>query len=416
MRPHILWSAIEAGGSALFSVLGSFVIAHLIGPAELGIGAAAAAVHVLLWVGVNALFADALVQRADVDEAIASSAFWASGAVGLLAVPIQIGSGFLLATALDEPRLIPIGLILALPLPLVGAGGALQGMATRGRRYGLLAARTLFGQGSGAALGIAVALNGGGCWALAAQLATASFIGALTLVLAGGWRPRMVWSWPVIRALLAVGLPLTGATIIQIGRYRLFAILIGGTAGPAALGQVHMAFRLVDTVRDLSFTALWRLMLPIMAEAQQDRPRLIAAVDRLLARSAAVMLPLCAVMAIGLVPIVSLLLGPRWMEAGHAARPLVGLMVLSVAMFPSGVALVAAGHARQALFANIAGMAATVALVLAIRPTSPNEAVWVWCAGQAAVSPYILWASARALGVGLLRPMAGIGGAFQRGL
>ena len=35
MRPHILWSAIEAGGSALFSVLGSFVIAHLIGPAEL---------------------------------------------------------------------------------------------------------------------------------------------------------------------------------------------------------------------------------------------------------------------------------------------------------------------------------------------------------------------------------------------
>ena len=77
--------------------------------------------------------------------------------------------------------------------------------------------------------------------------------------------------------MLRIGLPLTASTLVQHGRYRLFALLIGGTAGAAALGQVHMAFRLVDAVRDLAFTAQWRLMLPLLSERQDDLPALRAA-------------------------------------------------------------------------------------------------------------------------------------------
>ena len=71
------------------------------------------------------------------------------------------------------------------------------------------------------------------------------------------------------------------------GRYRLFALLIGGTAGAASLGQVHMAFRLVDAVRYLAFTAQWRLMLPLLSERQDDLPALQADMEqrsRLMAR------------------------------------------------------------------------------------------------------------------------------------
>jgi O-antigen/teichoic acid export membrane protein len=71
-----------------------------------------------------------------------------------------------------------------------------------------------------------------------------------------------------LRELLWIGLPLTVSTLLQHGRYRVFALLIGGTAGAASLGQVHMAFRLVDAVRELAFTAQWRLMLPILSERQ----------------------------------------------------------------------------------------------------------------------------------------------------
>ena len=405
MKRHIFWSGLEAASGALLSVISAFAIARLIGPAELGVGAAAAAVHVLLWVAVNALFADALVQRAAVDDAVASSAFWASVAAGTLAVPVQIGSGWVLAGLLHDPRLVPMALLLALPLPLIGAGGAMQGVLTRGRGYRALAARTIVGQGAGAAVGIVLALRGAGAWAPVVQLTISSAAGAATLVATAGWRPHLVCSAAAVRSLLTVGLPLTASTLVQLGRYRLFAILIGGTAGAAALGEVHVAFRLVDTVRELAFTALWRLMLPILSEQQHDRAALLATVDRLLRLSSRLLLPLCAVLAVSLVPVVSVVLGPSWATVGHAALPLVGLMALLGLMFPSGVALVAAGGARQALYANLAGLISTSALVLIVRPADPWHAVLVWCGGQLFVSPYALWMNGRVLGVGPLRPL-----------
>lgn len=404
-RGNVLWSAIEAVSSALLSFLSSFLVARLIGPAELGVGAAVVSVHVLLWVGVNALFADALVQHDSVDRIALASAFWSSVAVGAAAMLVQASSGWGLQWLLRDDRLVPMALLLALPLPLVGAGGVMQGMLTRQRAYRRLALRTLCGQSAGTLVGVCLALRGAGGWALVGQQAVISSVGALSL-LAGtrlpGWH---AWRWCAVRALLAVGLPLTASTLILIGRYRLFAVLIGGIAGSAALGQVHVAFRLVDTVRELVFTALWRLMLPVLSERKHDLPALRVEVDRLLAWSSVVTLPLCAAMAALLPQLVALLLGPAWSEASWAAEPLLGLMAVLALMFPSGVALVAVGRAHQALYANLAGLLTSAMGVLVLRPADPWQAVLVWCGSQLFVSPYAMWVNSRGLEVGLWRPL-----------
>jgi PST family polysaccharide transporter len=405
MSRDVFWSALEAVGSAIFSVAAAFIIARLIGPRELGVGAAAVAVHVLLWVAVNALFADAIVQRDDIDETMLSSAYWASTAVGCGAAVAQAASGWLLAAMLNEPRLVPMSCVLALPLPFVGTGGALQGLLTRQRRYRALAARTVFGQGIGMALGVALAQLRAGAWAVVAQQATGSLLSAIVLIVLVNPRPRFVCRWHAVRALLRVGLPLTGSTLLQIGRYRVFAILIGGTAGATALGQIHVAFRLVDTVREITFTALWRLLLPILAEHQHDPRALLREVDRLLRLSGAVVLPLCGGLAVTLAPISTLILGPAWRDAGQAGEPLVALMALLALMFPSGAALVAAGFARYTLYANVAGLIAILCFVPLVRPETPWTAVLVWCGAQIFVSPYSLWVNGRALGSGPLRPL-----------
>ena len=405
MRRNAFWSGLEAGVSATLSLLASFGIARLIGPAELGIGAAVVAVHVVLWVVVNALFADALVQRAEVNDRMLSSAFWASTAVGCAAMILQSGSGWGLAWMLDDRRLVPMALVLAAPLPLVGSAGVIQGLLTRERAYRSLALRTLIGQGFGTAVGLAAALHGAGGWALVCQQGVTSTFGALALVLGRGWRPSLCLNWRAVRSLLALGLPLTGSTLVMIARYRLFAVMIGGTAGATVLGQVHIAFRLVDTVRELMFTALWRLMLPLFSERQHDRAAMLVQVDRWLGWLVCAILPLCGVMALLLTQVVATVMGPNWAAAGSAAVPLVGLMALSTLMFPSGVALIAAGQARFALYGNIAALVLSCLGVMAIRPTDPWHAVMVWTLSQVLVAPYGMWVNARALGVGMMRPL-----------
>ncbi len=405
MKRDVMWSALEASGAAIFAIASAFLVARLIGPWELGIGASAVAVHVLLWVAVNSLFADAIVQRADCDDIVLSSAVWASTAMGTAAAVVQAGSGWLLAWILDDARLVTMAMLLAMPLPLVGLAGALQGKLTRERRYRALAARTLIGQGLGMATGLALAFHHAGAWAPAGQQAAVSLVSALVLIALSGWRPRAVYRGGAVRALLRIGLPLTASTLVQIGRYRIFALLIGGTAGPAALGQIHVAFRLADTVREITFTALWRLLLPILSEHQHDRSSLLAQVDRLLRMSSCVTMPVCGGLLVTLVPVTTLLLGPAWREAGEAALPLATLMALLALMFPSGVSLIAAGQSRLTLYANLAGLAATIVLVVALRPESPWAAVLVWCGAQMFISPYSLWVNGRALGVGPFRPL-----------
>jgi PST family polysaccharide transporter len=402
-----VWPGLEAMAAAVLSIVSSFVVARIIGPSELGVGAAVTAVHIVLWVAVNGLFADALVQRAVVSDRVVSSAFWASVAVGVLAMLVQAGSGWGLARALHDPRLIPMALVLAAPLPIVGAGGVIQGLLTRERAYRRIALRTVLGQGLGTVAGVVAACAGLGAWALVLQQAVTSVCGALTLLLARGWRPARCLDLAAVRSLLVVGLPLTASTLVLIARYRVFAVLIGGCAGAAVLGQVHLAFRLVDTVRELTFTAFWRLMLPALSEHQNHGRPMLAQVDRWLRFAAIAMLPLCVALALFLNYGVGVLMGPAWSAAAQAAMPLVGLMAFSTLMFPGGVALIAAGQVRFALYTNIAAMVVGSLGVLILRPADPWQAVMVWTVSQMLVSPYGLWVNARALGVGMLRPLTG---------
>jgi PST family polysaccharide transporter len=407
LKRDAFWSGLEAGVSAVLSVVSSFLVARIVGPNEFGIGAAAVAVNVLLWVMVNALFADALVQREAVNDRMLSSAFWASCGFGCIAMLLQVASGWGLAATLGDVRLIPMAFVLAVPLPLVGAAGVIQGLLTRQRAYRSLALRTLIGQGLGTVVGTCGAFAGAGGWSVVLQQAVTTGCGALVLVVRREWTPSFCLEWHLVRSLLRVGLPLTASTLVLIGRYRLFAVLIGSTAGAAVLGQVHVAFRLVDTVRELTFTALWRLMLPALSEHQRDRPAMLAQVDRWFRRCAALAFPLCLLMGIGLTQVVALLMGPGWAATGQAAEPLVGLMMWSMLTFPGGVALIAAGQARFTLYGNLAGLIVSAGAALLLRPADPWHAVMIWTLGQMAIGPYILWVNARALGVGLLRPLTG---------
>jgi PST family polysaccharide transporter len=397
---HVFWSGLEAVAAACLAFASAFIVARLIGPAEVGIAAAAVSVHVLLWVTVNALFADAIVQRATLDDATMASAFWASTAVGIAASVIQLAAGPLLGLLLADHRLSAMSALLALPLPLVGAGGAMQGRLTRDRDYRALAGRTLIGQGLGTLTGIAAALAGAGAWALVLQQTVSATTGALALLLRARWKPLARPHLRAVRELLALGLPLTAGTLVQLGRYRLFALLIGATAGAAPLGEVHMAFRLVDTVRELTFTALWRLMLPAMSTRQRDLPALCAAMDRCLGLAALVVLPLLGAMAVVVVPLIALLLGPAWAEAGPATLPLIALTAWLFLWFPAGAAMIARGVPGPALIANVAAVIAMLVGVAVVRPATPIQAMAIWLIAQLVTSPYTVAMTARVLRTG----------------
>ena len=204
--------------------------------------------------------------------------------------------------------------------------------------------------------------------------------------------------------MLRIGLPLTTSTLVQHGRYRLFALLIGGTAGAAALGQVHMAFRLVDTVRELALHCAVAADAAAAVGATGRSARVARGVDRCLAWSGLVAFPLCSIMACSVQPLVQIVLGPVWQPAGGAALPLIALTVWLFLAFPAGVAVIARGVPHCALIANVAGMVTMMLGVLLPSglPTTSGRGV-ARCAGF--IAPYVLLANARVLRTDPFRPL-----------
>jgi O-antigen/teichoic acid export membrane protein len=144
-----------------------------------------------------------------------------------------------------------------------------------------------------------------------------------------------------------------------------------------------------------------------MAEHQHDPAGLLVQVDRWLRWTVCAVFPLCVLLTLLLTQVVAVAMGPHWAAAGQAALPLVGLMVLSTLMFPSGVALIAVGGARFALYGHVASLLTGCAGAVLLRPADPWQAVMLWTVCQLVVCPYAMAVNARALGVGMLRPLGG---------
>jgi O-antigen/teichoic acid export membrane protein len=83
------------------------------------------------------------------------------------------------------------------------------------------------------------------------------------------------------------------------------------------------------------FTALSRLMLPAMSARQQELAALRRVMDRCLGLAALVVLPLLGMIAVMIVPLTRLLLGPAWVEVGPAALPLIALTAWLFLRFPA---------------------------------------------------------------------------------
>lgn len=385
-----VWPVVEAAVGAGLSLASALLVARMVGPAEVGIGAAAVAVQVLLAVAVTALFADPLAQSDSTDARDLAGAVWAAAAAGGLAALAMAASGPALALALEDARLGPMCVALALPLPLVGAAGAVQGLATRARDYRLIAARAALGQGVGTLVGVAAAGGGLGAWALVAQQGVGSAVGAAVLLLAGGWRPAGPGRWRGVAGLLRLGVPMAGSVLVQHAKYRLFALLVGGMLGPAALGQLHLAFRLVETGRDVASTALWRLLHPAFAECGADAGALRARLEAALAGYAPVLLAACAAAMLAGGPGIRWLLGPGWEAAASAVPPLVLLAGWTFLTFAAGTAAIARGGAGLFLAVNLAGLGLTLAAAALWQPASPAAAAWLWTGVQAALSPWLV--------------------------
>ncbi|ACI99633.1 lipopolysaccharide biosynthesis protein [Rhodospirillum centenum] len=387
----VVWVVLESGGVSLLSLATLLVLARLIGPAEFGLAGLALSIVQVLYLVAEMLFHDALVQRRDLDDRHADSALWASL---LLGAGMAAGCWFLAPAAerlFEAPGLAPVLAWMGLSLVFGGANGVMTALLRRDLRFKRVAARSLFGRLAGAAAGLALALWGFGVWALVAQQIAMAAAATLALWIDPPRRPRLVLSLRHLRELLGFALPAFVASFLWQANLRLFVLIVGYLLGPAAVGYLTVAMRLVDTARMILGSALHQLALPLFSRRQDDREALSRGFRQATELTALVTQPLFAGLFALAPEVVALVLGPGWDPAVPLVRILCIVAMAQLVRQFGNAALTAVGRPRWLAVQNAIGLAVSVALLVAFGEAGVVVAAAVWAARFVAVLPLNAW-------------------------
>jgi len=222
---------------------------------------------------------------------------------------------------------------------------------------------------NGVAAGLVAA--GAGVGGVAVAFVVRAIVGVALALHAEPW--RVGWRLDVARArpLLRFGVPLQAGALMSLAKDGLSPILVGATAGAAAVGLIEWAQALA-TYATVALMILPRVYVPAFARVQHEPAALARLVGHAVLAANAVVAPLAVVTLVLFAPIVDLVFGARW----HAARELFYWLWCANLVVPTVTPLVglltAVGRSRAVLALSATWTLGTwlagAPLVLALGP------------------------------------------------
>jgi PST family polysaccharide transporter len=356
------------GGQVLivraFSLISFVVLARLLEVADFGVASLGVVFVSFLQMLAAGGFAQALVQRIDVERDELDSVFWFSVSVGVL-LSIALGlAAWPLAHALDEPQLRPVLQVLAVNLIAVGATAVPQATLLRRLAFRQIAIGTVAANFIATALGISFAFAGLGVWALVVQTVASITLLAVFMFVASGYRPSLSLQLARVRGVATDSKHYLGIAMATFINARTDSLLIGSVLGAHSLGIYSVAFQVVYILVEVLTFSTRQVVFPLFSRVQHDKRRLLRAYTTATRLSALVAVPIFAFGMAAAEELVEGVFGRQWHSAVHIlqilclAGPLQCIQVFNFTLLNSR------GRSRTVFWFSVASCALQVAAFL----------------------------------------------------
>ena len=205
---------------------------------------------------------------------------------------------------------------------------------------------------------VGCAWAGLGARTFAYAIVARALTGALVIQVVSPWRFGIHWDWQLLKRHLAFGLPYQGIGAVSLIKDSISPLLLGLTAGTAAVGHVAWA-GMVAAYPVMIMMILQRLYLPTFARFQHDRAMLGAVVERVIWATNATAAPLAVLTLVLFKPLTVLLFGEQWLAAHKLFLFLWSANLFVPTVTPLLGLMNALGHSRTALAFAVIWMVGT---------------------------------------------------------
>lgn len=310
---NMLWRFFERCGAQGVTFIVSIVLARLLDPSVYGTIALVTVFTAIMQVFIDSGMGSALIQKKDADDLDFSSVFYFNMAMCLALYGVMFAAAPHIAQFYAIPELTPVIRVLSLTLVISGVKNIQQAYVSRNMLFKRFFFATLGGTIGAAILGIWLAYQGYGVWALVAQHLFNATIDTLILWITVKWRPKRMFSLQRLKGLFNYGWKLLVSALLDTGYRDLRQLIIGKLYTSEDLAFYNRGQQFPNLIIANINSSIDSVLLPTLSSEQDNRNRVRDMTRRAIKTSTYLMAPAMIGLAVCAEPLVRLVLTEKWL-------------------------------------------------------------------------------------------------------
>ncbi len=309
------WSFAEALFLKGLSFVAMLFLARWLGPADFGL---IGMIAVFIGIGtslVDSGMSSSIIRTKDADDADFTTVFYMNMAMSLLVYALMFYSAPYIAMFYKQEVLINIIRVYCL-IFIISAFSAVQlailNKEMRFKRMTLLNAPSII---IGVGIGLYMGYNKYGVWSIITMYMTSQIVLSVLLWITGSWKPSLNFSKEKLKYHYNFGYKIMLSGLLDTIFKNSYQIIIGKFFPVQTLGHYERAKRFNEYPSVTITGILGKVTYPMLAQLQDDPPRLSMIYRRLLRMAFFIIAPLMLGLAAMAEPLFDLVLGPEWVPA-----------------------------------------------------------------------------------------------------
>ena len=309
----VAWSIAEKVCSMLLQMVVSIVVARLLVPEDFGVMAILTFFTAVALVVVDSGFSQTLLRKESPTNDDFKSVFLFNMVISVVLYAVFVILSPLLAHYYNLQIIIKITPVLFLLLPLNALGIIQNTKLSREFRFGTLSRINFTASLLSGAAAIAVAVCGGGVWALVAQRLTMMTTRSILLWWRGDWRGEGVFNSAAWRDMAPFSFRLMSTDIVAAVYNNVAQLFIGKVYSTNTLGYFNQAQKVKDLTVQSAVLSVQTVTYPALAKIKNDAEKFAESFRKVLMVNIFVMAPVAVGLSAIAEPLFRVLLGEKWL-------------------------------------------------------------------------------------------------------
>lgn len=276
----IIWKGAERISAQLVSTIVSIVLARILMPDDYSVVSIVAIFFAFCNIFISGGLSSALIQKRDSDELDYSTVLITNMLLAIVLYVIMFFAAPLIADLYKNPILVPVIRVMSLTFFVNGYKSILTAKISAELKFRKFFYSTILGTIGSAVVGIVMALNGYGPWALVAQQMTAAVVGTLTLTVTAKLKLKLRFSFERFKKLFNYGGKLFLASFITVAYNETRPLIIGVKYSGGELAYYKKGETFPSLLNTITSNTMSATLFPAMSKVQDDKNTVLGIMRR----------------------------------------------------------------------------------------------------------------------------------------